>query len=190
MKNFFPVLVCLFLAACQPQVKPAIDIGNVQRQIEREAELKKQVEWSFRGRIAVSDGQQAGTVKLRWQQRAEQFDIEISLPITNQKYRLRSIGKGVRLEGFGLVMLEGESAEAVLQQATGWLMQNALANPDNAGAGATDYMKLLGLVTFGYMWARMVKVAQDKIAAGAATPYLNTKLVTGRFFMEDRKSVV
>ncbi len=120
MKNFFPVLVFLFLAACQPQVKPAIDIGNVQRQIEREAELKKQVEWSFRGRIAVSDGQQAGTVKLRWQQRAEQFDIEISLPITNQKYRLRSIGNGVRLEGFGLVMLEGESAEAVLQQATGW----------------------------------------------------------------------
>jgi hypothetical protein len=27
-------------------------------------------------------------------------------------------------------------------------------------------------------------VAQDKIAAGGATPYLTTKLVTGRFFME------
>ena len=51
-----------------------------------------------------------------------------------------------------------------LQQATGWLMQNALAKPDNAGAAATDYMQLFGLVTFAYMWARMAKVAQDKIA--------------------------
>ena len=71
-----------------------------------------------------------------------------------------------------------------LQQATGWLMQNALAKPDNAGAAATDYMQLFGLVTFGYMWARMAKVAQDKIAADSATSYLTTKLVTGRFFME------
>jgi hypothetical protein len=71
-----------------------------------------------------------------------------------------------------------------LQQATGWLMQNAMTKPDNAGAAATDYMQLFGLVAFGFMWARMAKVAQDKIAASGATPYLSTKLVTGRFFME------
>ena len=33
-----------------------------------------------------------------------------------------------------------------LQQATMWLMQNAMAKPDNAGAAATDYMHLFGLV--------------------------------------------
>jgi hypothetical protein len=71
-----------------------------------------------------------------------------------------------------------------LQQATGWLMQNGLAKPDNAGAAATDYMELFGLVTFAFMWARMAKVAQDKIAASGETAYLKTKLVTGRFFME------
>jgi acyl-CoA dehydrogenase len=71
-----------------------------------------------------------------------------------------------------------------LQQATTWLMQNAMAKPDNAGAGATDYMQLFGLVAFAYMWARMAKVAQDKIAGSGATLYLTSKLVTGRFFME------
>src|SRR5205085_9795308 len=71
-----------------------------------------------------------------------------------------------------------------LQQATTWLMQNAMMKPDNAGAAATDYMQLFGLVSFAYMWARMAKVAQDKIAAGATASYLTTKLVTGRFFME------
>jgi acyl-CoA dehydrogenase len=71
-----------------------------------------------------------------------------------------------------------------LQQATTWLMQNAMQKPDNAGAAATDYLHLFGFVTLGYMWARMAKVAQDKIAGGGATPYLSTKLVTGRFYME------
>src|ERR1700726_1094332 len=71
-----------------------------------------------------------------------------------------------------------------LQQATTWLMQNAMMKPDNAGAAATDYMELFGLVTFAYMWARMAKVALDKIAGGGTTPYLTTKLVTGGFFME------
>jgi acyl-CoA dehydrogenase len=73
-----------------------------------------------------------------------------------------------------------------LQQATMWFMQNALAKPDNAGAGAHDYMHLLGLVSLGYMWAKMAKVAQDKLKAGAngATERMNAKLVTARFFME------
>lgn len=71
-----------------------------------------------------------------------------------------------------------------LQQATMWLMNNAMSKPDNAGAGATDYMQLFGLTAFAYMWAKMAKVAQDKIATSGATPYLTTKLVTGKFFME------
>jgi alkylation response protein AidB-like acyl-CoA dehydrogenase len=71
-----------------------------------------------------------------------------------------------------------------LQQATTWLMQNAMAKPDNAGAAATDYLHLFGFVALGYMWAKMAKVTQAKIAESGATPYLSTKLVTGRFFME------
>ncbi|MBW5439605.1 acyl-CoA dehydrogenase [Bradyrhizobium canariense] len=71
-----------------------------------------------------------------------------------------------------------------LQQATTWLMQNAMAKPDNAGAAATDYLNLFGFVALGYMWAKMAKVTQAKIAESGTTPYLSTKLVTGRFFME------
>ncbi|HZS64224.1 MAG TPA: acyl-CoA dehydrogenase C-terminal domain-containing protein [Xanthobacteraceae bacterium] len=77
-------------------------------------------------------------------------------------------------------------ALAHLQQATMWFMQNAMAKPDNAGAGATDYMHLFGLVVLGYMWCRIVEAARGKIAAGAngSAAALNAKLVAGRFFME------
>jgi acyl-CoA dehydrogenase len=70
-----------------------------------------------------------------------------------------------------------------LQQATMWLMQNAMAKPDNAGAGAADYLGLFGLCALGYMWCRMAEAAQAKLAAGS-DERMKAKLVTGRFFME------
>jgi hypothetical protein len=60
--------------------------------------------------------------------------------------------------------------KAELQEATMWLMQNGLANPDNAGAASTDYMHLFGLVALAYMWALMAKTAQEKIAGGSSDP--------------------
>jgi acyl-CoA dehydrogenase len=77
-------------------------------------------------------------------------------------------------------------ALAHLQQATMWFMQNALAKPDNAGAGAHDYMHLFGLCALGYMWCRMAAAARAKLKAGGngSTEHMNAKLVTGRFFME------
>ena len=73
-----------------------------------------------------------------------------------------------------------------LQQATMWFMQNALAKPDNAGAGSTDYMHLFGLVALGYMWARMAEGGAGEAEGGAngADARMKAKLVTGRFFME------
>ncbi len=73
-----------------------------------------------------------------------------------------------------------------LRKATMWLAQNALAKPDHAGAGATDYMHLFGLVALGYMWARIAEAANRILAAGAngAPERMTAKLVTGRFFVE------
>ncbi|MEK1932773.1 MAG: acyl-CoA dehydrogenase C-terminal domain-containing protein [Pararhizobium sp.] len=73
-----------------------------------------------------------------------------------------------------------------LQAATMWFMGNAMAKPDNAGAGSTDYMHLFGLVVLGYMWAKIAKTAEEKLAAGdtAREAYLKNKLVTAKFFME------
>ena len=70
-----------------------------------------------------------------------------------------------------------------LQQATLWLMQNGLAKPDNAGAAASDYLHLFGLVALGYMWCRMAEAAAKKLAGGAPAA-AQAKLVTARYFME------
>ena len=78
-----------------------------------------------------------------------------------------------------------QQAVGHLQQATMWFMQNAMAKPDNAGAGAHEYMHLFGLVALGYMWAKIAKAANEKTALGNGVgARMDAKLMTGRFFME------
>ena len=76
-----------------------------------------------------------------------------------------------------------QAALGHLQQSSMWLMQNGMANPDNAGAASVDYMHLFGLTALGYMWALQAKVANDKLKAGA-NEAMSTKLTVAKFYME------
>ena len=73
------------------------------------------------------------------------------------------------------------TAKSQLQEATLWLIQNGLANPDNAAASSTDYLRLFGLTGIAYMWAMMAIASQAK--AGANDSFYAAKLVTGRYFL-------
>ncbi|OHT19862.1 acyl-CoA dehydrogenase C-terminal domain-containing protein [Edaphosphingomonas haloaromaticamans] len=79
-----------------------------------------------------------------------------------------------------------EKALGELQAASMWLMQNGLANPDNAGAAAYSYMTLLGIVSLGWMWLKMARASTAAIAAGDGgdRAFHEAKLVTARFFAE------
>jgi hypothetical protein len=78
-----------------------------------------------------------------------------------------------------------KSALDDLQKATMWLMQNAMAKPDNAGAASYDYMHLFGRVALGVIW---VKIAQAAMEKKSKEPHeaarMDAKLLTARFYME------
>jgi acyl-CoA dehydrogenase len=97
---------------------------------------------------------------------------------TYLKQRANSDEMNVYLKPLGLSL-------AHLQQASMWFMQNAIAKPDNAGAGSYDYMHLFGLVALGYMWCKIAEAALAKLpTADGYAAKLNAKLATARFFME------
>jgi len=78
-----------------------------------------------------------------------------------------------------------EKANGQLQAATMWLMQNAMTNPNNAGAAAYHYMNIMGIVVLGQMWMRMALAAAARIDAGDGDKvWLEAKLVTARFYAE------
>jgi hypothetical protein len=71
-----------------------------------------------------------------------------------------------------------------LQKATMTLAEQGFANPDEAGAAATEYLSLVGHVAVGWQWLKMVTVAKAKLAAGTGNrTFLEAKIKTGRFYM-------
>ncbi len=85
----------------------------------------------------------------------------------------------------GVIAAPLEKALGELQAATLWLMQNEMANPDNAGAAATAYLHLMGIVALGHMWLVMAKASHAAIDAGASDKaFYDAKLITARYFAE------
>jgi len=76
-----------------------------------------------------------------------------------------------------------EQALEDLQASTMWLMQNGMANPNNAGAAAYPYMTIMGIVSLGLMWLRMGRVSSAALANGAAgDSFHQNKLALANFY--------
>jgi len=78
-----------------------------------------------------------------------------------------------------------------LQRATAWLAQAGLKDPEQAGAAASEYLRLFALVALGYMWIQMAHVAQRRLdvdddGTGVVTTpgFYQAKIDTCRFFMQ------
>ena len=77
----------------------------------------------------------------------------------------------------------GEALRA-LQETVMGVMQAAVRNPDEAGAAAADFLRLMGLVATGWMWLRMARVAREKLAAGEGdAAFYEAKGKTARFYV-------
>jgi hypothetical protein len=66
-----------------------------------------------------------------------------------------------------------------LQAATMWLAANGMKNPDDAGAGATDYLRMMGITMLALMWGKMAKVS-----IGKDDRLHKDKLMCARYWME------
>ncbi|HEY1132689.1 MAG TPA: acyl-CoA dehydrogenase C-terminal domain-containing protein [Roseateles sp.] len=56
----------------------------------------------------------------------------------------------------------------------------AFGNPDEVGAAAVDYLRVVGHMTFAYFFAQAAKIALDKKDSG--DPFYTAKLATARFY--------
>ena len=67
-----------------------------------------------------------------------------------------------------------------LEAVSGWLLEQAKADPNSVGAASVEYLHLFGYVAYAYMWARMAVVAQDKLREDET--FYGAKLATAEFF--------
>jgi len=67
-----------------------------------------------------------------------------------------------------------------LQQATLYIVTAGLKNPEDAAAGATEYLRLFALVVMGWIWAIQAAIALEKQASDKE--FYDAKLATARFY--------
>jgi alkylation response protein AidB-like acyl-CoA dehydrogenase len=73
-------------------------------------------------------------------------------------------------------------AFAKLQQTTAFIAQKGMKDPDEAGAAASDYLRMFALTSIAYLWARMAEISLSKVD-GPEGDFYKAKLGTARFFM-------
>jgi alkylation response protein AidB-like acyl-CoA dehydrogenase len=77
-----------------------------------------------------------------------------------------------------------KAASKDVQAGAMYFMEHAMKNPNNALAGAYDFMHMLGHTVMGLMWAKMARAAYAGLDAGRGdAAFLNGKITTGRFYM-------
>lgn len=89
-------------------------------QATRERSLGAQSAWGLDGRIAVSNGKDAGSGRIEWRQAGPRFDIALTAPITHQGWRLTGEPGRAVLDGLAGGPRQGTDAETLLREATGW----------------------------------------------------------------------
>jgi len=78
-----------------------------------------------------------------------------------------------------------EKALGEQKAATMWFMQNAMQNPNHLGAGAHHYMHMMGIVTLGFFWLKMAKVAHDALANDPAdAAFYEAKMTSAAYYAE------
>ena len=77
-------------------------------------------------------------------------------------------------------------AFGALQLATAFIAQKSFADPEEAGAASTDFLRMLGLVALGFMWVRMSKVAAEKLpkAEGDDAAFYKAKRATANYYID------
>jgi alkylation response protein AidB-like acyl-CoA dehydrogenase len=60
----------------------------------------------------------------------------------------------------------------------------AMNDPEEAGAAAVSYLRVIGHLVFAYFWAKMARVALDRVGAADADPFYRAKLATARFYFQ------
>ena len=116
----FASIAAWTLSACVSQPVRAPTPADPMEASRAQAQRGALEDWSLSGRVAISNGRQGGSGRMDWKQQGGRYEISLAAPVTRQSWRLAGDARHARLEGIAGGPREGNDAEALLRDATGW----------------------------------------------------------------------
>jgi outer membrane lipoprotein LolB len=89
------------------------------RQDAREQRLRALPGLSFSGRVALSNGRNAGSGRIEWQQSGDDYAVTLSAPVTRQSWKLSGDARSARIEGIEGGPREAADVVQLLRDSTG-----------------------------------------------------------------------
>lgn len=117
------LLAALLLNACALLPEQAVPLQNVAQsalwQRHREA-LGALEAWRIKGRIALANERQSGTLSLYWRQRGPDYELRLIAPLGQGTYRLEGAPGAVSLWGPEGLYLSAPTARQLMARGLGW----------------------------------------------------------------------
>jgi outer membrane lipoprotein LolB len=110
----------VLLVGCAPVPVRTLPATAEAAQTARELAFAERRTWAFTGRVAVANGDDGGSGRIDWRQEGDDFDIRLTAPVTGQGWRLHREHGVVILDGLAGGPRQGNDAETLLLEATGW----------------------------------------------------------------------
>lgn len=110
------------LSACTQTQK--IDASlKTQLWLEQQIAVSAIHSWKIKGRIAVKNAKDSGTVSLFWNQDLNDYELRFMAPLGQGTYILVGSSKGVVMHAPEDTLIKADSAEQLLRDVLGWDVQ-------------------------------------------------------------------
>jgi outer membrane lipoprotein LolB len=122
MRKYLLLLATLLYAGCASIPEPPPVDNPVEVWHQRREELSRIAYWHLTGRLAVRNGNEAWNINLDWQQKGDDYQIQLNGPFGAGKVRLVGNTDGVVLRDSDNQTFYADKPENLLQERTGVTM--------------------------------------------------------------------
>ena len=108
-----------FFSACTQSPKLDPDI-KTQLWLEHQIATSAVQQWQIKGRVAVKNAKDSGTVSLFWNQNLSDYELRFVAPLGQGTYILSGSALGVEMQAPKDTVIQADSAEQLLRDVLGW----------------------------------------------------------------------
>ncbi len=118
LHHLFMILCVLTLAACSSRQQQP-DNTNWRQQREK---LETVTHWTISGKLAIITPEKKGSARIRWQQKGDDYDLNLTSLLGTRVMEMHKIGKQVLIIDDQGREYRGANAEMLVYRLTGWQM--------------------------------------------------------------------
>jgi outer membrane lipoprotein LolB len=117
--SFLLLAIAVLLSACTqaPKIDPDL---KTQFWLEQQIAASAIQSWQIKGRVAVKNDKESGTVTLFWNQNLNEYELRFIAPLGQGTYILTGSAAGVVMQTAKESIIKANSAEQLLRETLGW----------------------------------------------------------------------